>query len=68
MRFASRADQQLEAVLERQHIGVDVLVQFECVGDDLDAPGSLGSAGAHLEADPEVAGVLGHAAEGVHGT
>jgi hypothetical protein len=45
-----------------------VFVQLEGVGHHLDAPRALGLVLAHLEADPEVAGVFGHAAEGVDGT
>jgi hypothetical protein len=44
-----------------------VLVQLEGVGHHLDAPCALGLVLAHLEANPEVAGVFGHAAEGVDG-
>ena len=42
-------------------------MQFKRIGYDLDNPRALGLVVAHLEADPEVAGMLGHAAEGVHG-
>jgi hypothetical protein len=44
-----------------------VFVQLEGVGHHLNAPRALGLVLAHLEADPEVAGVFGHAAEGVDG-
>ena len=66
-RCCTALDQQLEPVLQRYHIRVSVLVQFKRVGYDLDTPSALGFVVAHLETDPEVAGVLGHAAEGVHG-
>lgn len=59
--------QQLETILERNHVRICVLLQLECVRNDLDAPGALGLVFAHLKADPEVARVLGHAAEGIHG-
>ena len=42
-------------------------MQLKRIRHDLDTPRALGLVEAHLEADPEVAGVLGHAAEGVHG-
>jgi hypothetical protein len=66
-RASATLDQQLEAVLERDHIRVRVLLQLKSVGHDLDTPCALGLVLAHLEADPEVPGVLGHATEGVHG-
>ena len=43
-----------------------MLMQFKRIGYDLDNPRALGLVLAHLEADPEVAGMLGQAAEGVH--
>lgn len=60
-------NQQFEAILERDHVGVGVLVEFEGVGHNLDTPRPLGLVFAHLEADPEVARVFGHTAKGVHG-
>lgn len=42
-------------------------MQLKRIRHDLDTPGALGLVVAHLEANPEVARVLGHAAESVHG-
>lgn len=67
-RFASHGtNQHLKSVLHRHHIGVDVLLELERVGDDLETPCALGTVGTHLEADPEMAWVSRHAAESVHG-
>jgi hypothetical protein len=45
-----------------------VAAHFEFSGADLERPGALWFLVAELEAEPEVTGVLGHAAEGVHGS
>lgn len=66
-RRSTTLDQQLEPVLQRDHVWICILVQLKRIGYDLDTPGTLGLFEAHLEANPKVAGVLGHAAESVHG-
>ncbi len=59
-------EQQLEAVAQVEHAGVGGAVQLEAVGDDLDGPVHELGVLAGLEAEVEVAGVLGVEAEDVH--
>jgi hypothetical protein len=60
-------NEHLEPILQRHHIRIDVFLQLERLGNNFDGPPALWPLGAHLVADPEVTGVFGHAAEGVHG-
>jgi hypothetical protein len=58
----------LESVLQRHHVAVLGTAHLKIAGLDLEWPSSLGLLVAELEAEPEVAGVAGHTAEGVHGS
>ena len=40
---------------------------FKLAGTDLERPRAFGFLVAELEAEPKMAGVFGHTAEGVHG-
>lgn len=65
--LAAALEQHLEPVLERDHVGVDILLHLKGVGNDLDGPLALHAVAAGLEAEPEVARMLRDGAEGVHG-
>lgn len=44
-----------------------MFLQLKRIRHHFNAPRTLGSLGTHLEADPKVTGILGHAAKRVHG-
>ena len=67
-RTSTGLHQDLEPVLQGEHVWIEILLELIRIGDDFERPCALGFVGAHLEAYPEVTGVARHAAEGVHGT
>jgi len=60
------AVQHLEPVLQGRHVRVNILVHLKGVRYDFDGPSAWCAVATGLEAEPEVAGVLWEAAEGVH--
>ena len=59
--------QHLEAILERDHITVRVAAHLKFARADFEWPCTPRLLVSKLVAKPEVTGVLGHAAESVHG-
>jgi hypothetical protein len=66
-RRCSALDEHFESVLEHHHIAIWLAAHLKLSGTDFERPRALGFVVAQLEAEPEVTGVLGHTAEGVHG-
>ena len=58
--------QQLEPILQCPHIRISMPLQFKRIRDHLDWPRAQGRILASLEAQVEVAWMLGIEAEGVH--